>query len=139
MIFRAALCTLLATFSGLASDWFVVRLEAPSYPTLASQARIQGLVRLRLVIDGQGRVTRASVLAGHPVLARAAEANIMKWRFAQPCPEKASATEIQFTFEFRLEGETSQAASTGFRYEHPYRATVVSQARHWTPKTDRAE
>jgi len=132
--FRVALCALLVAVGGLASDWFAVRFDAPAYPPLANQARIEGVVRLRLVLDGQGKVERAEVLSGNPVLARAAQINIMTWKFMQPCSKETSPTTIEFTFEFRLEGETSDVPTTRFRYEHRYRATVTSQARHWVPE-----
>jgi TonB family protein len=42
------------------------------YPELAKQARIQGVVRLKIVIDRRGRVSDIKVISGHPLLIQAA-------------------------------------------------------------------
>jgi TonB family protein len=44
----------------------------PAYPALAKQARIEGVVRLDVVIDQQGRVSDIKVISGHPLLIPAA-------------------------------------------------------------------
>ena len=44
----------------------------PVYPELAKQARIEGVVRLDVVIDQQGRVSDIKVISGHPLLIPAA-------------------------------------------------------------------
>ena len=48
------------------------RDEQPTYPALAKQARIEGVVRLDVVIDQQGRVSDIKVISGHPLLIPAA-------------------------------------------------------------------
>ena len=46
----------------------LVRRVEPVYPPMALQARIQGIVRLDVVIGEDGRVTNATVVSGHPLL-----------------------------------------------------------------------
>jgi len=133
MTLRITLCTLLLTCGGFAAEWFPVQIEAPSYPLLAGQARIDGVVTLRLVLGGDGRVMRAEVMSGNPVLARAAQLNALAWRFAQPCADRSDESAIEFRYEFKLQGDTLQKPETRFRYEHPYRVIIVSQSQHWTP------
>jgi TonB family protein len=56
--------------------------QAAVYPPLARQARIQGIVRLQLVIDANtGDVRDATVINGHPLLTPSALAAAKKWRF----------------------------------------------------------
>ncbi len=126
-------CSLLLACQALAGDWFPIEFEAPTYPALGRQARIEGAVVLTLSLGTDGRVVRTELLSGDPVLARAAEDNAATWRFAQPCRGERSPKAIEFTYQFRLVGETLDKPTSRFRYVHPYRATVISQAQHWTP------
>lgn len=121
--------------SGLcASDWFLFRSDAPVYPILANQARIEGVVRLKLSLDEEGGVLKVDLISGHPVLARTAEENIRLWKFVAPCGDKQGASRVvEFTYEFRLNGEVEMNPRTQFRYEHPFRAIVTSQTLHWMP------
>lgn len=131
---RAVVCGLMLAWSALAGERFPVQIDAPTYPPLASQARIEGVVKLTLTLDTNGKVVQADVQSGNSILARAAQANAFLWRFAAPCSDTAaSAPTIEFTYEFKLEGKAQEKPSTHFRYEHPYKVTVVSQAQHWMP------
>ncbi|MFB3825797.1 MAG: TonB family protein [Bryobacteraceae bacterium] len=59
----------------------VRRVEA-QYPPLAKQARIQGAVRLSVVVGAEGRVTNIGVLSGHPLLVPAALDAVRQWEYA---------------------------------------------------------
>ncbi len=133
MLTRTLICALLLASPMLAADWFPIEFDAPTYPALASQARIEGVVVLRLTLGASGKVLRAAPLSGDPVLARAARDNAATWRFTQPCPGAPSPETIEFTYQFRLDGETLAKPETRFHYGQPYRATVTSQAAHWMP------
>ena len=117
-----------------AGDWFATEIQAPIYPILANQARIEGTVRLKLLLDSNGAVSRADIVSGNPVLAHAAQENILKWRFAAACSSSESPQPIEFTYEFKLQGVVDANPRTSFRYEHPYKARVESQALHWMPE-----
>ncbi len=41
---------------------------APVYPDEAKQARIQGVVRFNVLLDGTGNVKNLGVVGGHPLL-----------------------------------------------------------------------
>jgi protein TonB len=58
-----------------------LRGVAPVYPDLARQARVQGVVRLNIVIDKQGRVSNVSVISGHPLLISAALDAVKQWEY----------------------------------------------------------
>ena len=55
--------------------------EAPQYPPLAKMARIQGIVRLEVVIGKDGTVQEVKVLSGHPLLIESALLAVSKWRY----------------------------------------------------------
>jgi protein TonB len=54
---------------------------APSYPDLARQSRIQGLVILEAVISPSGSVEDVRVLRGIPLLDDAAADAVRQWRY----------------------------------------------------------
>ncbi len=78
---------------------------APMYPPLARQARIQGSVLLRIVIDQEGKVRDTQVVSGHPMLAPAAVDAVKKWRYL-PYESDGKKVEIQTDVQviFRLAG-----------------------------------
>ena len=53
----------------------------PVYPEAARQQGIQGLVVLEATVDKDGEVQRVAVISGNPMLATAASAAVLKWRF----------------------------------------------------------
>jgi protein TonB len=54
----------------------------PVYPQDAFARRIQGVVRLQILIDARGRVARATVVASIPDLDEAAKAAVRQWVFS---------------------------------------------------------
>jgi TonB family protein len=51
----------------------------PVYPEAARQARIEGVVRLHVIITKDGTITQMEVLSGHPLLVQAALDAVRKW------------------------------------------------------------
>ena len=51
------------------------------YPTVAAQARVQGLVVLEAVVKEDGTVDKLEVISGHPSLVDAAVNCVKKWRY----------------------------------------------------------
>jgi len=78
---------------------------APVYPPLARQARIQGTVILRIIINKLGEVRDTQLLNGHPMLAPAAVEAVKKWRYI-PYESDGETVEIQTDVQiiFRLPG-----------------------------------
>src|SRR5712692_7526216 len=56
-----------------------VRDQAPAYPDVAKQARVEGVVILEAVISPEGRVTEVQVLRGSPLLDDAAVNAVKSW------------------------------------------------------------
>lgn len=77
----------------------------PIYPPLARQARIQGVVLLRIIINKLGEVRDAQVVSGHPMLSPAAMDAVKKWRY-MPYESEGGTSEIETEVQviFKLDG-----------------------------------
>jgi periplasmic protein TonB len=77
----------------------------PEYPALAKQARIQGAVLLRAVIDREGKIENLQVVSGHPMLAEAAMKAVEQWRYRPYyLNEQPIEVETLITVHFTLSG-----------------------------------
>src|ERR1700722_293519 len=54
---------------------------APDYPADAKQARIQGTVVMRVIVDKEGNVANIQLISGHPILAPAAIDAVKQWKY----------------------------------------------------------
>ena len=105
------------------------------YPRLAAMARISGTAVIQVRLDSTGKVLSAKGLSGHPILIKAAEANIKLWRFSTGgSTREKPASEFELTYVFELTGgsDTSRPCS-GLTYEYPGKVKIVSEAPHWEP------
>ena len=77
----------------------------PTYPPLARQARIQGLVLLRAIISKEGTIENLQVVSGHPLLVQAAVDAVRQWRY-RPYVLNGDPVEVetQVTVNFLLSG-----------------------------------
>ena len=83
----------------------LVHQVQPVYPLLARQARIQGSVVLRAVIDRDGNIKNLQVLSGHPMLVEAAMDAVRQWRYRPyVLNEQPIEVETQITVNFTLAG-----------------------------------
>lgn len=78
-----------------------IRLPKPSYSSIARAARVQGTVKIQVIIDVDGKVIAAAAVDGHPLLypaclqaARASEFSPTKW---EGLPVKVTGV-IQYNF-----------------------------------------
>jgi TonB family protein len=69
---------------------------APEYPRLATSMNLMGTVQLQAVVRADGTVKRVRVMGGHPVLAEAAAAVIMRWRYEVGPRETTESVKISF-------------------------------------------
>ncbi len=88
-----SLCFALLLCAGVAAAQDVIQVSpdafrqhlthrvAPSYPGNAELARIQGVVRINVTINENGKVTAMRVASGHPLLVDAARAAVQWWKF----------------------------------------------------------
>jgi TonB family protein len=122
------LITLLFASAGIASaDWEPSEVVGLLYPPLARMARITGIVIVRLSLGDDGSAREASVLSGHPLLARPAQANAREWRFRQS-GRGSSTSDVYLVYRFVLEGTCagSECRET-FWAEYPNFIVVCSE------------
>jgi TonB family protein len=73
---------------------------APKYPPIASQARVEGEVKLALKVDPtSGEVRGAEAVSGHPLLKPSAVIAAKQWRFE---PNSLTSTSLRVTLNFSL-------------------------------------
>ena len=83
----------------------MVRMK-PLYPMRARERGIEGIVRLRFVVDADGSVRDVEVVSSEPegVFDRAAGAAAARWRFAPAVKDgRPVATRVRTAVRFRLE------------------------------------
>jgi len=66
--------------SGVQSGLLIRRVN-PTYPPLARQARIQGVVILQAQISKDGNIENLQLISGHPMLAPAAIEAVRQWKY----------------------------------------------------------
>jgi TonB family protein len=74
----------------------LIKSTKPEYPQIALRAKIQGNVIINATTDIYGRVIRAEVISGHPLLREAARAAVMKWVY-EPYILKGFPRSVVFT------------------------------------------
>ena len=77
-------------------DRKVVSRIVPAYPALARKMSLQGKVRIVAVVAPDGKVKSSRILGGNPVLAKAAEEAVDKWKFAAGNEETKEVIELRF-------------------------------------------
>lgn len=88
------------------SQGLLVHKVQPTYPPLARQARIQGVVVLEAVIGKDGSITGLHVVSGHPMLTNAALEAVKEWKY-KPYYLNGEPVEVSTTINvnFTLSGE----------------------------------
>jgi TonB family protein len=72
-----------------------IRVE-PVYPDIARKMRLNGTVRVQVVISPNGKVKETKVIGGHPILVTAAVDAVKKWKFDPASSETTGILEIKF-------------------------------------------
>lgn len=89
---------------GTVQEGMLVHQVRPTYPPLAKQARVQGLVVMEAVISRDGTIQDLRVVSGHPLLTRAAVEAAQQWRYrptllnGEPV-EVITTITVNFTFQ----------------------------------------
>jgi protein TonB len=78
----------------------IYRVE-PVYPPLAITTRTEGTVRLVGILGTDGRIRSLQVLAGHPLLVKAAMDAVRQWVYA-PTLLNGEPVEVQAPIEVRF-------------------------------------
>jgi TonB family protein len=74
----------------------VVHRVSPIYPDLAKRTHISGVVKLRATIAPDGSVKLIEQVGGNPVLIKAAQDAVTKWKYAPAPNETRQLVELHF-------------------------------------------
>jgi TonB family protein len=74
----------------------IVNRVAPEYPQIARSINLRGNVKAEALVGPNGVVRSVEVRGGNPVLVRAAEAAIYKWKWAPASRETREPIEVKF-------------------------------------------
>jgi TonB family protein len=73
-----------------------ISMPAPSYPHLARQLNLSGVVKIKAVVSADGEVKETEVVGGHPLLADSALNALKHWRYAPAKTETTVVVEFRF-------------------------------------------
>jgi TonB family protein len=74
----------------------VVNKVIPQYPALARQMKIQGNVRVDVLVEPTGKVRSMEARGGHPVLVQSAEEALRQWKWEPASHESHEIVELRF-------------------------------------------
>jgi TonB family protein len=107
------------------SELTVVKSVAPVYPPLAKQARIQGVVALRVTVGQDGTAAAVEVISGHPLLVRSAQDAVRQYGFAPSMRGKTGIVRINFTLMDAQPAPASITATAPGKGEAPPKRITV--------------
>jgi TonB family protein len=74
----------------------IVTRVMPQYPSIARTMRIQGTVRLDVLVEPSGKVKSFEVKGGHPLLVQSAEDALREWKWEAAPHESHEIIELKF-------------------------------------------
>ena len=74
----------------------ILNRVSPQYPQMARTMNLKGNVKAEAVVEPNGVVKSVEVKGGHPVLVRAAQDAIYKWKWAPASRETREPIEVKF-------------------------------------------
>jgi TonB family protein len=109
----------------------------PFYPPLAREARIQGKVSLRFVVNEQGDTSEVEAVTGHQMLRQAAIDGVQGWKFGWPHP-CACRVKREAIFAYKLSGvldspDRPNVTVKWFGKTGVIRVEIEGDAIHWQP------
>jgi TonB family protein len=77
----------------------VVSRIAPRYPDLARSMHLEGTAKLSVMVAPDGKVKSISAVGGSPILLKAAQDAVEKWKWAPAAHESTELVELHFQAE----------------------------------------
>jgi TonB family protein len=74
----------------------LVNRVAPEYPEVARNMRIEGVVKMEVVIAANGTAKSVEVRGGHPLLVQAAVDAVHRWKWAAAPHDSKELVEVKF-------------------------------------------
>jgi outer membrane biosynthesis protein TonB len=75
----------------------IVRKAAPLYPQVAKRVNLAGTVKVVAVVAPDGTVKSVEPMGGSPILIKAAQDAIYKWKYAPASAESKEVVELHFS------------------------------------------
>ncbi len=102
---------------------FPTHVESLIYPNSARIAQIQDTVKVDVIIDSKGEIFSATSISGHPLLRKAAEENIKRWKF--PASNTNSSIQVEYVFKME-EPKRYYKPETRNVFDLPTRVEVIT-------------
>lgn len=74
----------------------IVAKVMPIYPELARPMKLEGTVKVRVVVDPNGNPKTVQGTGGHPLLLKAAQDAVSKWKWAPAAQPSTEYVELRF-------------------------------------------
>ena len=74
----------------------IVHHIVPSYPLLAKSTHTSGAVKLNVTVDRNGTPKTIEVVGGNPVLVKAAQDSVNKWKWVPAETDTTERVELRF-------------------------------------------
>jgi len=74
----------------------VVNRVMPDYPEIARTMHLAGVVKVEATVGTNGSVKSVDVKGGHPLLVKAAQDAVFKWKWAAASHETKESVEVRF-------------------------------------------
>jgi periplasmic protein TonB len=85
---------------------------SPTFPALARQARLDGYVRVGILVDETGRVACVHLISGHPLIISTAIEAARQWKFR---PATQNSRPVSFygilAFHYSTSGQKSRSSA----------------------------
>ncbi len=98
LILACALALSLAMPSG-AEERAVKQRAQAVYPEIAKRMRVEGVVKLSVTVDADGKVLDVKTISGNHMLSTAAEEAVRKWKFESG----AGVSTVEVSMNFALQ------------------------------------
>jgi TonB family protein len=82
-----------------AEDRAVKQRVSPVYPEIAKRMRIEGVIKMSVTVDADGKVLDVKTVSGNRTLSIAAEDAVRKWKFEAG----AGVTQVDVSMNFALQ------------------------------------
>lgn len=74
----------------------VIAKVMPVYPPLARPLRLEGTVKVSVVVDASGNPKTVQGTGGHPLLLKSAQDAVAKWKWAPAAQQTTESVELRF-------------------------------------------
>jgi TonB family protein len=74
----------------------IIVQATPAYPEMARRLRLQGTVKVQVVIGADGQIKDTKVMGGSPLLVESTLEALKKWKYAPASSETTAMLEFNF-------------------------------------------